>query len=190
MRRLLILFVTSGLIVFTACKNEKKTSETNTVAKTETATDSSLYLIGDRSMGKIKVGMTKADVMKFYPTAKEDTVNLEAEVPCLAVLDTDGAVLFQATYEGSDTIQMLITESVKMKLASNIKVGSLYTAIKAIYPDLTVSQGEGFFGISEKGNIMFALEGDIKMDIVNEETMEVKLKSVAPDTKASIILVK
>jgi hypothetical protein len=189
MRFSIILFV-SGIVILFACKSEKKDEKLVGATKTETAIDSSRYLIDDRSMGKIKVGMTKLDVLNLYPTAKEDTVNLEAEVPCLAILDADSTILFQATYEGTDTIRMLITESTKMRSASGVKVGSLYTFINTLYPDLTVSQGEGYFGISEKGNIMFALEGDIKMDIVNEETMEVKLKSVSPETKATMILIK
>jgi hypothetical protein len=184
------LFGIISFVVLSACNDEKKNVNTSSTATTKTTSDSSRYLIEDRTMGKIKVGMTKADVLKLYPTAKEDVVNLEAEVPCLAILDADSTILFQATYEGSDTIRMLITESTKMKSANGIKVGSLYSAINAIYSDLTVSQGEGYFGISEKGNIMFALEGDIKMDIMNEETMEVKLKSVSPETKATMILIK
>lgn len=190
MRRLFILFF-SGLTIFSSCKDNKKTpGPIKTESQSATSVNTTKYLISGKSMGEATVGMTKATFLKLFPTAKEDTINLEIELPCLSVLDDDGSLLFQATYEkGVDTIKTLLTSNSKMATAKNIKVGSLYPALLAEYPDLQITTSEGYIAISENGNIMFAVEGDIKMDIIDEATMKTKLKSVSPDTKATTIFI-
>ena len=190
MRHLFILFF-FGLIIFSSCKDNKKTSDSiKTESQSATSVNTAKYLIGEKSMGEATIGMTKARFLKLFPTAKEDTVNLEIELPCLSVLDDDGALLFQATYEkGIDTIKILLTSNPKMATAKNIKVGSLYPALLAEYPDLQITTNEGYIAVSENGNIMFAVEGDIKMEIIDEATMKTKLKSVSPDTKVTTIFI-
>lgn len=187
-----IVIALAATLLVAACKSDKKTTETATpVEKTAAIVADNKYLIGSKTMGTVSIGMTKADVLIKYPTAKEDTVNLEAEIPCLSILDEDGSILFQATYQpGTDTIESLLTSHPKMATAKNIKIGSVYAALLAEYPDLKVAFIEGYVAISEKGNIMFSIEGEIVMDIIDEATMKTKLKSVSPDTKATMISIQ
>ncbi len=192
MRKSCFILLSAGVTFLSSCNNENKQGQPEVVEKKEgpiVELNKTLYLIGTHSMGGIKIGMTKAEVLKLYPNAKEDTIKLEADVPCLSILHTDGSLLFSAGYEG-DSITILESQHMKMKTAAGIGVGSVYTALKTTYPDLIVANIEGYVGFSDKEKISFTLEGDIKLDIVNAETMETKFISASPDTKATMILVE
>ena len=167
-----------AILILQACKNGSNKDNRETIVPATPVIDSSLYLITSQSMGKIKLGITRAEVLSLYPYAKEDTVILEAEMPALTVFDMDGSKLFSATIE-EDKVIGLITSNPKMKTAKGIQTGSLYPLLKENFKDLEFSNSEGLFAFSKSANLLFSIEGEVTFKIKNDEVTN-EVESVSP----------
>jgi hypothetical protein len=133
------------------------------------------YLIGTNNMGLVQMGMAKAEILKLYPNAKEDSINLEIMVNALSITDSDGKKLFYATYDLDGKVDGFYTENPKMATKDKVHVGSNYEFLKKSYSDLKLEHIGGVVAISEKANITFAMEGNITFKIKdNEITNEVE----------------
>jgi hypothetical protein len=138
-------------------------------------------------MGKVNLGMAKAEMLALYPTAKEDTINLELTMPALTVYDTENNKLFSALYEDNKIVG-LITENIKMKTATGIKVGSLYPALKENYKDLVFSNSEGLFASSSSANLLFFIDGEVAFKLKDDE-ITTEVEKISPDVKVTGIYI-
>jgi hypothetical protein len=182
MKNLLFL---AFIALFFACKENAAPSKTikvdvavktDATLKTDTVAKTDPYLAGEHFMGNAKIGMPKANLLKFYPNLKVDTIVIESELPCWTITDTDGKPLFWAihTDEKTDTITYLISDHPKMRTAEGIKVGSDYKDLQKVLPDLTVDFAEGYRASSKAKSMSFGLKGDFE----TRETKDGGLKVV------------
>lgn len=185
----LTTFITTAVLM-QACKSaDKKEEKVIPVTATGTASviDSTVYLITSQSMGKVKLDMTKAEMLALYPSAKEDTINLEATMTALTVYDADNNKLFSAMYEDNKIIG-LMTENAKMKTATGIKVGSLYPALKENFKDLEFSNSEGLFASSSSANLLFFIDGEVLFKLKDDE-ITTEVEKISPDVKVTGIYI-
>jgi hypothetical protein len=152
MKNLLFL---SLVVFFFACKD-------NTIKTKFAETDP--YLAAEHQMGHAKIGMPKAELLKFYPNLKADTIAMEGELPCWTIADTDGKVLFWAIHsdEKADTVTFLISDNPKMHTAEGIKIGSSYEDLQKVFPDLTIGFAEGLRAYSKAKSMAFGILGDVE----------------------------
>ena len=137
------------------------------------------YLAAEHLMGYAKIGMPKADLLKFYPNLVPDTIAIESELPAWKILDSDGKPLFWAihTDETRDTVTFLISDNPKMHTAEGIKVGSDYSQLQKAFPDLTASFAEGLRAQSKAKSMSFGILGDVDTkELPNGEMEIVKVK--------------
>ena len=137
------------------------------------------YLAAEHQMGYAKIGMPKADLLKFYPNLIPDTIAIESELPAWKILDSDGKPLFWAihTDETRDTVTFLISDNPKMHTAEGIKVGSDYSQLQKVFPDLTASFAEGLRAYSKSKSMGFGILGDSEnRESANGEIEIVKVK--------------
>ena len=182
-----LLFFTF-IALFFACKENSTPSKTvnmdtaikvDSVVKTAAVTQTDPYLAGEHFMGNAKIGMSKTNLLKFYPNLKVDTIVMESELPCWTITDTDGQPLFWAihTDEKTDTITYLISDHPKMHTAEGIKVGSDYKDLQKAFPDLTITFAEGYFAHSKAKSMSFGIMGDVEArETKNGELKVVKVK--------------
>lgn len=163
-----------------AAKQENNSAAVNAPATTQTAEVEVQYLIQPKQMGLAKIGMTKAELKKLYPNLKDGVYYSEGEIPAWDVADTDGSLLFQATYE-EGKVMYLTTSNPKMKTKEGIKVGDSFEAIKQLCPDVTIAFAEGYLGSCEKLGYSFMLEGDIEGD--TDDVGRFKLKKMGKNVK-------
>jgi hypothetical protein len=177
-----ILFVCTFLLFLAACQSNKADKNaTNVAAAAPQTPQTDPYLVASGQMGNAKIGMTKADLLKFYPKMKADTLQLEGELPCWRIEDTNGDTLFMAAHEeGKDSITFLFSMSPKMHTAQGVKIGDNYERLKAIYRDLTVGLAEGLMASSESARIAFHLLGEA--DYEDKENGEIIIKKVKSAT--------
>ena len=153
MKNLLFL----GLItLFFACKDNTTQSKVATFDP---------YLAAEHRMGHAKIGMSKADLLTFYPNLVADSMQSESiETPSWTILDTDGKPLFRALHdnEKTDTITYLISDNAKMHTAEGIKVGSDYKDLQKAFPDLMIGFAEGYRAISKAKSMAFGIQGDVE----------------------------
>ena len=169
------LFIFLVFTTFIAC-NEP-------VATKPKAPETDPYLAAEHQMGNAKIGMLKADLLKFYPNLKEDTLAMEGELPAWTIADTDGKILFWAAHEEGDSITFLISENPKMHTAEGIKVGSSYADLQKIFPDLTISFVEGLRAYSKAKSMAFGIMGDVETkEKADGEMRIVKVKEGAVQT--------
>ena len=160
------LFFFALIILFFACKE-------NTIKSKAVETDP--FLAGEHFMGHAKMGMSKADLLKFYPNLKADTIAIESELPCWTISDTDGKPLFWAIHadEKMDTITYLISDNPKMHTAEGIKVGSDYKELQKAFPDLTIGFAEGYRAYSKAKSMAFGIQGDVETRETKDGGLEV-----------------
>jgi hypothetical protein len=173
-----------------ACKPNAKKEEKETAIPTTTTTtvkDSLAYLITSQSMGKVKLNMTKNEVLALYPQSKEDTINLELSMPALTIYDADNTKLFSAIYE-ENMVVGLITENAKMQTAAGIKVGSLYPALKENFKDLTFSNSEGLFASSTAANFLFFIDGEVLFKMKDDE-ITTEVEKISPEVRVTGIFI-
>ena len=134
------------------------------------------YLAAEHRMGHAKIGMSKADLLKFYPNLVADTIQSESvEIPAWTILDTDGKTLFLALHddEKTDTITFLISENPKMHTVEGIKVGSDYTDLQKAFPDLTIGFAEGYRAESKAKSMAFGIQGEVETRETKDGNLEV-----------------
>jgi hypothetical protein len=157
-----------GLIaLFFACKENKTPSK-------EAAFDP--YLAGMHFMGHAKIGMSKADLLKFYPNLVSDSTQSEGEdIPTWTILDTDGKPLFSALHadEKTDTITYLMSVHPKMHTAEGIKVGSDYKDLQKAFPDLTIGFAEGYLAVSKAKSMAFGIQGEMETRETKDGNFEI-----------------
>jgi hypothetical protein len=191
MKKLFLSTAVVAALFMQACKNnsQKEQKEVTPVAITEIRPNvDGSYIITGQSMGKVKMGMTKAEVLAMYPAAKEDTVNLEAQLSALAISDVDGTLLFQAIYDEANKIAGFVTENPKMATAQGIKVGSLYPALKENFNDLEFSFSEGLHASSAAANLLFTVEGDVNFKLKDDD-ITTEVESISPSVKVTSIMI-
>jgi hypothetical protein len=164
MKNLLFL----GLIaLFFACKDKTTQSKEATFDP---------YLAAQHSMGHAKIGMSKTDLLKFYPNLVADSMQSESiEIPSWTILDTDGKPLFSALHadEKTDTITYLMSNNPKMHTAEGIKVGSDYAALQKAFPDLTIDFAEGYRATSKAKSMAFGIQGDVETRQAQDGSLEI-----------------
>jgi hypothetical protein len=150
-------------------------AQTNAASKADALAQTDPYLAGEHFMGNAKIGMSKANLLKFYPNLKADTIVIEGELPCWTITDTDGKPLFWAihTDEKTDTITYLISDHPKMHTAEGIKVGSDYKDLQKVFPDLTISFAEGYVAHSKAKSMSFGIVGEMKTRETKDGGIEV-----------------
>jgi hypothetical protein len=173
------LFFFAFIAFFFACKENttpSKTVKTGSAApKTDVVAQTDPYLAGEHFMGNAKIGMSKTNLLKFYPNLKVDTIVIESELPCWTITDSDGKPLFWAihTDEKTDTITYLISDHPKMHTAEGIKVGSDYKDLQKVFPDLTIGFEEGYRAHSKAKSMAFGITGEMKTRETKDGSIEV-----------------
>lgn len=179
-----IIFIAFGVACQSKQQDKTQTTSTATTAATQVPAGDP-YLYAPHQMGFAKFGMTKADLLKFYPNVKADTLRLEAEVPCWNIYDTDGKLLFQAgrSEEGRDTVSFFLSLNPKMHSAKGNKIGSSYEALQAEFPDIELGMAEGLRAYSAATRIGFGVMGDVDFDEDKDGIMKAKK---TPTPKVSV----
>lgn len=184
-----LYFLTICALALAACKpaenqqtdkQEGNAPTENTSEANKTAQAAAEYLIQPKQMGLAKIGMSKEELKRLYPNMKDGVYYSEAEIPSWDIADTDGSLLFQATYD-EGKIMYLTTSNPKMKTKEGIKVGDSFDAIKQLCPDVAISFAEGYLGSCEKLGYSFMLNGDIEGD--TDEVGKFTLKKMGKNVK-------
>ncbi len=180
------LFLFVGLLFSVACQSKPsdKTPSTQQVSTTPAPTTGDPYLVAPKQMGFAKIGMTKAELLKFYANMKADTLRMEMELPCWNIYDTDGKILFQAACEdGKDSVTFLFSTHPKMRTAQGIKIGSHYQELKAAFPDIEIDMAEGLRAFSPSTKMSFGVIGEVDFDEDKDGIMRAKkVKDVVVET--------
>lgn len=183
----IFVFFGAFVVVFgVACQSKQKDNTQTTSTKQNPVGDP--YLFGKGQMGFAKIGMTKEELIKFYPNMKADTLQMEGETPCWNIYDTDGKLLFQASRseEGRDTLTFLISGHPKMHSAKGIKIGSSFQELQAEFPDIELGMAEGLRAYSQAMRVGFGVLGEVDFEEDKDGVMTVK-KTKKPEVSVQTI---